>query len=275
MKPTREPFTAGEAWRKYDELESRLTAPVSERMLDLAGLRPGMRVLDLASGRGEPSLRAARRVGPLGSVLGFDVSATYLAIARESADREGIANLELRVGDATCLDDLPQGELDAATARWGLMYMQAPVAALASAHRVLKPGALLVAAFWAEPNRVAWATVPRRVLARYADLPSIDPDAPGVFRYADPSRIVADFREAGFAVEQIEELDVPVIEATAAAGIVAWVRELGIARPASELPADRRLAYEDELARELELLREGDAIALGGVTRLVVARSTR
>ena len=60
--------------RRYDEMESRLTASVSERMLDLACLRPGMRVLDVASGMGEPSLRAAHRVGPSGFVLGIRLS---------------------------------------------------------------------------------------------------------------------------------------------------------------------------------------------------------
>jgi ubiquinone/menaquinone biosynthesis C-methylase UbiE len=272
MKPTQETLTGREAWRTYDEVEARLTASVSERMLDLAELRPGMRVLDLASGRGEPALRAARRVGPQGFVLGFDVSDAVLAIARERAHREAITNVELRVGDATCLDDLPDGGFDAATARWGLMFMQTPVAALASVRRVLRPGAPLVAAFWAEPERVPWSTLPRRVLARHRDVPPIDPDAPGVFRYADPSRIARDFLEAGFAVEHIEELDVPVIESATAAGIVAWVRDLGIARGASELPAEKQRAWEADLARELEQLRAGDTIRLGGVTRLVVAR---
>ena len=50
----REVLTPEEIWRRYDGVESRLTAPLSERMLDLAGIRPGMRVLDLATGRGEP-----------------------------------------------------------------------------------------------------------------------------------------------------------------------------------------------------------------------------
>ncbi|HEY8924154.1 MAG TPA: hypothetical protein VIU64_07215, partial [Polyangia bacterium] len=53
-------------FRKYGEVESRLTAPLSERMLDLAGIGPGARVLDLATGAGEPALRAARRVAPGG-----------------------------------------------------------------------------------------------------------------------------------------------------------------------------------------------------------------
>src|SRR5690349_9538191 len=87
-------------WRRYDEIEARLTAPVSERMLDLAQLRPGMRVLDIASGRGEPSLRAAHRVGPSGSVLGIDRNEGVLEMARELARAQGLTNVEFRVADA-------------------------------------------------------------------------------------------------------------------------------------------------------------------------------
>ena len=79
MAPTLE-----EIWRQYDAIESRLTAPLSERMLDLAGLQRGMHVLDLATGRGEPALRAASRVGSQGSVLGVDLSGAMLRMARES-----------------------------------------------------------------------------------------------------------------------------------------------------------------------------------------------
>ena len=63
-------LTPEEVWREYDETELRLTAPLSERMMDLARLGPGMRVLDLATGRGEPAVRVARRVAP-GNVILF------------------------------------------------------------------------------------------------------------------------------------------------------------------------------------------------------------
>jgi hypothetical protein len=61
-------------WRRFDAMELRLTAAVSERMLELASLGSGMRVLDLATGRGEPAIRAAHCVGETGHVLGIDLS---------------------------------------------------------------------------------------------------------------------------------------------------------------------------------------------------------
>jgi ubiquinone/menaquinone biosynthesis C-methylase UbiE len=144
-----------DALSKYDAIESRLTAPVSERMLDLANLRSGMRLLDLASGCGEPALRAARRVGSRGSVLGVDVAEGRLMFAREKAQRDAISNLELRVANAEAPDGLPSESFDAAIARWGLMYMRSPMMALANVRRVLQPGAPFVAAVWAEPERLA------------------------------------------------------------------------------------------------------------------------
>ena len=259
-------------WAKYDDVESRLTAPVSERMLDLAELRPGMRVIDIASGRGEPSLRAACRVGPQGHVLGVDISDSLLAMARAKAVAQSISNIEFRTGDADSLDGVADGSFGAATARWGLGSTPSPRRALESIHRVLEPSGVLVAAFWADLDRVPWASLARRTLRAYRDVPEMDPDVPGAFRYADPSRIFRDFGESGFTIERIEEIEIPVIEAATAEEIVAWTRDLGLARLAEELPLEQHAAWATALAREIEQFRVGDMIRLGGLTRLVVGR---
>lgn len=261
-----------DALLRYAAIESRLTARVSERMLDLANLRSGMRVLDLASGCGEPALRAARRVGAGGSVLGLDISEAPIAFAREKAARDGISNLELRVADAESLDDVPSDSFDAATARWGLMGMRSPTRALANVRRLVVQGAPFVAAFWAEPERVPWAMLARTVLARHRDVPPIDPEAPGAFRYADLARIERDLESAHFSLEHVEEIEIPVIEAATGVDIATWVRDFGLMPLAGELSASERAAYESDLADEAEQLRSHGMISLGGVTRLVVGR---
>jgi ubiquinone/menaquinone biosynthesis C-methylase UbiE len=257
-------------WRRYDALEVRLTAAVSERMLELASLRPGLRVLDLATGRGEPAIRAAHRVAPGGSVLGLDADAALLALSHARAEREGVANLELRATDACRPEGLSEASFDAALCRWGLMYLPAPVDALVAAHHALRPGAPLVAALWAEPERVSWATVPRQVLARFRALPPLDLEAPGAFHYADVARFERDLAQAGFGLQHAEELETPVVEAETPDGVARWARELGGARSLGDAEQD---AWEAELAREVEKL--GPPFRLGGVTRLVVAVATR
>jgi len=265
------PLTAEEFWRRYDAMESRLSAPLSERMLDLLGLRPGMRVLDLATGRGEPALRAARRVGQKGLVLGVDVSEGMLAFAKEKAVAEGLGNLQLRAANAESLDGVPLAHFHAATARWGLMYMDSPVAALAAARRALLPGGQLVAALWAEPDRVPYYTLPRRLLERHRPLPPLDPNAPGTFRYADVHRMEDDFRRAGFTVAHVEEMDVPVVESEDPAYVVAWARALGLTRLLDGLSEAVQRAWEEEFSLELDRHRVDGRVRLGGVTRIVLA----
>lgn len=273
MTTQRPLLTAEEIWRAYDDVERRLTAPVSERMLDLAELRPGMRVLDLATGRGEPAVRAAHRVGPTGAVLGVDLSEGLLQMARERAAREGLSNLDLRVMSAESLEGVPTAHFHATLARWGLMYMDSPLAALSAARRAMVPRGVLVAAVWAEPERVSYFTLPRRVLGRYVSLPPIDPEAPGTFRYADAGRLRQDFAAAGFTIEHVEEREVDVMEAETGAELVAWARAFGLARLLNDLPEEIQQAWEAELVKEAEPLREDGFVRLGGVTRIVVALS--
>lgn len=274
MTAQRPILSAEEVWRTYDAMEARLTAPLTERMIDLAGIRPGMHLLDLGTGRGEPAISAARRVGPSGFVLGVDVSASMLDMARQRAAREGVTNLELRVMNAEALGGIPTAYFDATLARWGLMYMGSPVAALGSARRAMVPSGVLVAAVWAEPERVPYFSLPRRVLERHRPLPPIDFAAPGTFRFADPERLQRDFRDAGLRIEHVEEMEIPVMEAETAAELVAWVRAFGLTRLLNDLPEQAQAHWEEELAQEAESLRKDGFVRLGGVTRIVVASSS-
>lgn len=273
MATPRPVLTAEEIWRTYDSVEQRLTAPVSERMLDLAGLRPGMRVLDLATGRGEPAVRAAHRVGPAGVVVGVDLSEGLLQMARERAAREGVSNLDLRALNAERLEGIPMAHFHATLARWGLMYFDSPIAALSAARRAMAPDGILVSTVWAEPERVPYFTLPRRVLAKYTTLPPIAPDAPGTFRYADAGRLQRDFAVAGFTIDHVEEMDVAVMEAESGAEVVAWTRAFGLTRLLNDLPEEIQQAWEADLVNETEPLRKDGRIRLGGVTRIVVASS--
>ncbi|RKH03420.1 class I SAM-dependent methyltransferase [Corallococcus carmarthensis] len=261
-----------EFWRCHDEMEARLSRPLTERMLDLAGVSRRMHVLDVASGRGEPAVPAAHRVGPQGRVLGIDLVDGVLELARARARREGLENIAFQVADAETLQ-AGAGTFDVATLRWGLMYMRAPERALASIHRALKPGGALVIASWAEPARVPWASLARRILERYREVPPLpSADEPGVFRHADPAVLEAALVRNGFSVEASEELEVPVVESSDARDLVTWIQQLGgpVVKLVGELPEPRQRAWEAELLAELERRRTGDKVSLGGVTRLTL-----
>ena len=102
--------SAATGWRKWSELIDRAASGISERLVELAGVEPGSRVLDVAAGYGEPSLTAARTAGPEGSVVATDISAEMLAFGRERAAAAGLR--EHRVRRVRCrLARLPRGQL--------------------------------------------------------------------------------------------------------------------------------------------------------------------
>lgn len=231
-----------------------------------------MRVLDLATGPGEPALRSARRVAPDGLVVGVELDERVLAITREKARQGGMSNLDLRSADATVSHGVPSNFFHAVTVRWGLMYMSAPIAALVNAHRALLPTGALVAALWAEPERVPYYTLPRRLLERYRALPGIDSEAPGPFRYADLERITRDFATAGFSLDHVEEMEVTVFETETDSEMVDWVRAVGLTRLLNELSEDDQRGWERDLVGELRRMGAGGVLRLGGLTRIVRAR---
>jgi SAM-dependent methyltransferase len=268
------PLSLVEAWRRYDDDERRLSAHVSERMLDLAGLRPGSRVLDVATGRGEPAVRAAARVAPDGVVVGTDISADMLAFARALAAAESVTNLDLRVTDGQTLDGVPEQGFDAALCRWGLMFFDRPREALASVRRRLRPGGTLVVAVWAGPEDTSWWSMPRQVLARHAALPPVDFTAPGPLRYAAPPVLRADLAAAGFSVDHEESLHTPVMEAATPEGVIDWCLAFGLARLLADQPEAVVAAWRRDMSIEVARTRDADGLhRLGGVTHLAVARA--
>jgi len=260
-------------WRRYDDDEQRLTAPLSERMLDLAGVGPGTRVLDLATGRGEPAIRAAHRVGPTGAVVGVDIAPAMLRMARERADREHVENLDLRELSAERLDGVPDAGYDVVLARWCLMYLADPRAAIREAARALAPGGHLVAATWAEPARVSYYTLPRRVLAPYRDVPAVDVNAPGTFYYSDPGALTRDLEAAGFTVDSVEAVQVDVMEARTDAELFAWTRAFGLGRLLDGLSAELQGRWEADLVAAAAPHRVDGVVRLGGTSWVVVARA--
>lgn len=258
-------------WREYDAMEARLTAAVSERMLELSGLRVGDRVLDVAAGRGEPAIPAALRVGPGGSVLGIDLSSSMLKMARERARERGITNLDLRVMDAESLEGIAKESFDAVLARWCVMYFANPERAIARAYSALRPGGRLVAAVWAEPERVEYVSLPRELLARRVELPAIDARAPGTFRFARPGDLEDMLRAVGFTIQGSEELETAVMEVDTGERLVRWCKTFGMNRLLSALPDSIRREWERDLLAAGDRLRRDGKIRLGGTTRIVVA----
>jgi len=127
-------------WERWTPVMRDQLAPATELMLDLAHLRPGHRVLDIAAGNGYQSIAAARRVGPSGHVLAIDLAAEQLKYAAAAAREAGVEHIETRVMDAENLD-LPGASFDAVLCHFGVMFLPDLDRGLGEMRRVLKPGA--------------------------------------------------------------------------------------------------------------------------------------
>jgi hypothetical protein len=145
------------------------------------------------------------------------------------------------------------------------------VAALVNAHESLLPTGVIVAALLAEPHRVEYYTLPRRLLERYRALPDMDLEAPGPFRYSDLERVNHDFAAAGFSIDHVEEMEVTVFEAETETEVVDWVRAIGLTLLLNGLPEDDQRAWELDLAQELRRIAAGGLLRLGASTRIVRA----
>jgi ubiquinone/menaquinone biosynthesis C-methylase UbiE len=230
-----------------------------------------MRVLDIASGSGEPALPAAEVIGPKGSVLGTDLSEEMLAVAREKARARGLSNVEFRQVDGEELSVEPES-FDAVLCRWGIMFMPEPVRCLRQAHQALKPGGRIALSVWGPPERNPFFTVPMGVLMKYVEVTPPRPGAPGVFAFADGDRLASTLGEAGFRDVQVEGLELSMAVFDSGQEYWQYTREMAapIAALVAQLPAETQRTVGEEVARAAEG-PEGK-VSLGGYPLLASAR---
>ena len=196
--------SVADGWKRRDDLLRKGAAPVTERMLELAGISPGHRVLDIASGTGEPATSAAELTGMTGKVIGTDLTEEMLAYARDKAASAGLANIEFLCVDGETLD-FEADTFDAVTIRWGLMFMPEPEACLRLANRVMKKDSRIAIACWSAPDKNPFVGVLIQTLGKYMEVPKPPPGAPGIFAMADPERLHGVIAAAGFRNIELEE----------------------------------------------------------------------
>lgn len=205
----------GAAWRRWNPMLDRWYGEVTRQLLDLAGLQPGQRVLDIAAGAGEPAVSAAERVGPGGYVLATDISEGIVELALQVARERGFKQIETRAMDGE-QPDLPDASFDAVLCRLGLMYMPHPVTALRAWRRAMRPGGRVAVVVFSTAERNSWGALPAAIIRRRAQLPPPVAGQPGPFSLGGPGVLEDVFRQAGFANPEVRAVPVPHSAASAA-----------------------------------------------------------
>src|SRR5437763_2865380 len=185
-----------EGWRKRSDVIDAATAPVSKRMVELARVESGSRVLDVAAGYGEPSLTAAGVAGPKGKVVATDISPEMLAYGRERAAAAGLENIEFVESEAASLD-FPAESFDAALSRFGIIFEPEAEATAGRVRSFVVPGSRMVISSWGPPERVPFIAVPMSTAMRTLGVDPPPPGTPGPLSRPTPKALGGCSRAAG------------------------------------------------------------------------------
>lgn len=210
-KPSSEPswgahyrLVASEKWKAKSAAMGR---DVTDALVAYAHPQPGLRVLDLASGTGEPAISLAMKVGPTGHVTALDLNAELLEIATQRAQARGLTNFVTQVADAHSLP-FPDESFDLVTSRFGVMFFRDPDLAFREVWRVLRPGARACFMTWGPPQQPYWETTVG-VVHRHVGGDFIRPGDPDAFRFAESGSLSNVFRAAGFSSVDEETRTLP------------------------------------------------------------------
>ncbi len=186
------------AWRKWHAQIAAFTRGATEAILEAAHLRPGMRVLDLACGVGDPALSIAEEVGPSGRVTATDLGPGMMVLAEELARKKGLTNIEFREANA---ESLPFADetYDVLTCRFGIMFFPDLPKALRECLRVLKPGGRAAFVAWGKKEQPFFTTTAGVILKHVpVPPPPPDPDGPSLFMFGERDRLRRALQDAGF-----------------------------------------------------------------------------
>ena len=251
---------AAEKWRAKSAV---LGSAVTEALVEYAQPRPGMQVLDLACGTGEPGISVAQKVGPQGHVTAMDLSAELLELASQRAKGKGLDNFSTQQADA---HQLPFADrtFDLATCRFGVMFFADPERALMELRRVLQAGARACFAAWGPIDQPYWQTT-MGIVHRHAGGTMLEPGGPDPFRFSTAGSLAKVLRSAGYQEVEESVRNLPWTWPGDAEEVFEYACALTVPFRAmlERVPADEWPAIRAEVKAAIERYRVGDEIRFG------------
>jgi ubiquinone/menaquinone biosynthesis C-methylase UbiE len=263
---------SGHRWVATAERRDAVLAPIANVLGEIAAIGAGQRVLDLGCGCGATTLAAAVATGPRGAVVGVDLSAPMLGVARHRA--HGHPNVEFHQADAQT--DPLGGPFDVAISRFGTMFFDDPVAAFANVAHHLSPHGRLCIATWQPLEANEWLVVPITALLRHGSLPDgLDPAKPGMFAQSDPEGIRRTLTDAGFVDARCEAHTVGLDLGRSIDDALEYLADTGPGRGIlATMPADRHPEALDAVRDALAAHHEPDrGVVLGAGIWVTTARA--
>ncbi|HSE86526.1 MAG TPA: class I SAM-dependent methyltransferase, partial [Candidatus Binatia bacterium] len=240
--------------------------PATELMLDLAEVRTGSRVLDVAAGTGDQTVMAAQRVGPTGYVLATDISASMLKLAADAAREMGLTNVETRVMDAENID-LDADSFDAVICQLGLFLFSNPAKVLRGMRRVLRPGGRVAALVFSTAEKNPYQGITLSVAHRFGSA------TPPLFSLGETDVLENTFKESGLLDVTVRAVSVRR-HFSSTAEMIRRLKETAFLRgPVEKLGEVQREQAWAEIERQFSQLEEPNGFEIPG--EFLIAAGTK
>jgi ubiquinone/menaquinone biosynthesis C-methylase UbiE len=253
-------LTASEKWKAKSAV---LGSAVTEALVEYSRPLPGMQVLDLASGTGEPGISLAQRVSPGGAVTAVDQSSEVLEIAAERARARKLSNFTTRQADAHSLPFAGQS-FDLASCRFGVMFFSDAQRALSELRRVLKRGARACFTAWGPMEQPYWQST-MKIVHRHVGGNLLPPAGADPFRFSDAGSLSRVLAAAGFHEVEESIRNLPWTWPGDAEDVFEYACAMAAPfRPMLDrVPPEKWPAIRAEAATAMERFRVGDEIRFG------------
>lgn len=247
---------------------------MTDALVTEAHLGPGMRVLDIACGTGEPAITIATALQSTGgTVVGADISPGPLRIAEQRARERGLPNVEFTPADVHQLP-FPDSGFDRVTCRLGVMFFADSARAFREIHRVLRPGGRVSLLAWGPMQQPYFDTTIGTVIRTVPDL-SLPQSGTSMFKFGTAGTLSSALKDAGFAHAEERFADVPWNWPESPQELWAYFQEVTIPfKPLFQaIPVERRQEVDENVLAELSHRYEGNEVKFDA--KIVLASATK
>jgi len=270
-RPDWNSFARANASQRWRQLSATMGSDATRALVAEARISPGLDVLDVASGTGEPAISIAIVLNETGLVLATDISEAPLMIARQRAEQRCLTNIDFQIADAMSLP-FEAETFDRITSRLGVMFFPDPGKAIAEFHRVLKPNGQVSLLAWG-PMDQPYLSSTIGVVKKILQVP-LPPSGMKMFNFAEPAWLSQLYAKAGFTNIDSRIVDLEWTWPGTAEDVWDYFQDVTVPfKPLFDrIPEARRQEIDAAVVSEITRYRDGECIRFGAQFVLATAR---
>jgi ubiquinone/menaquinone biosynthesis C-methylase UbiE len=264
-------FARAHASQKWQKQSAAMGNDMTKAIVAAARVEPGMRVLDVACGTGEPGISVAALLRGSGDVIGVDISPEPLKIAAERVAQRGLTNVKFQQADAHALPFADES-FHRITSRLGVMFFSEPQRALNEIWRVLKPGGTATLVAWGPIDQPYFQTTIGTVLKLMPG--SAIPEAGlKMFSFAESGTLASALRHARFSRVDERFVTLPFTWPGTPAEVWEYFQNVAVpfASVLQSIPGARRAEVDETVLREIGAYYDGQAVKFTATVNFTVA----